>query len=269
MKSMNNNTNTILTKALGNKACIIFGGSIESSGDVNAESPRSGGFRVSNGLKKIQEMIGFSNANNTTLQVMNVTNGMAGSILLQGIGTDRLTENQVSRKEMRVRRTMRRMNANWMHYAIVAILNVSVVYAQGAPRLDLKMEEEKVNLTDVEKRDASTISYLPGDTLLYNIVASNIGDGLMTEPEVVDPIPAGVTYLANTAMGANATITFSIDQGNTYMAWPPTYTVRNAQGELIEREAGPEMVTHIKWSIQRDLNPGDTSNLEFMVEVSR
>jgi hypothetical protein len=53
------------------------------------------------------------------------------------------------------------------------------------------------------------------------------------------------------------------------MAWPPTYTVRNAQGDLIVREAGAEMITHIKWNILSNMNPGDTSNLEFMVEVIR
>jgi len=70
-------------------------------------------------------------------------------------------------------------------------------------------------------------------------------------------------------MGEGTTITFSIDQGRKYMAWPPTYTVRNAQGELIERTASADMVTHIKWLSMKDLTPGENSNLEFMVEVSK
>jgi uncharacterized repeat protein (TIGR01451 family) len=164
---------------------------------------------------------------------------------------------------------MKKLNTNWMHIAIVVILGTSIAMAQGTPKLDLMMAEQKVNLTPSERNDASTISYQPGDTLRYMITASNIGDGLMTEPEVVDPIPAGVTYIAKSATGEAANITFSIDQGVSYMAWPPTYTVRNAQGGLIVREASADMVTHIKWSILQNLNPGEKSNLEFMVEVSR
>lgn len=269
MKSMRKNINTILTSTLEVCTFIPGSGSNGATSRSFSESPLFEGFRTTNRDGQDPTQMAKMVTKNITLQVTNITAVSNQEMLLQGIGTTSMDFFLLSRKEMRVRRTMKKVSTKWMHSAIVAILSVSAIYAQGTPKLDLKMDEQKVNRTAAEMRDGSTITYLPGDTLRYTIVASNVGDGLMTEPEVVDPIPAGVTYIANSAEGENAAITFSIDQGRTYMAWPPTYTVRNAQGEVIQREAGPEMVTHIKWSIQSNLNPGDASNLEFMVEVSK
>lgn len=175
----------------------------------------------------------------------------------------------VGLEQRREREMMRHAKCNTLKMAMIAIVSLSVVFAQGTPKLDIHMVNQKVNLTDAEKKDASIITYAPGDTIKYIITASNVGDGLMSDPEIVDPVPAGVTYIAKSAMGDNTVITFSIDQGNVYIPWPPTYTVRNANGILMKRKATPDMISHIKWSIQRNLNPGDTSALEFLVVVNK
>lgn len=268
-KQTENKISRIFETAQGAFTVLLVGGSNGAGHQVAARSPLFGGFRVTMSQKPIPTRMVFFARIRTAATVMNVTASGLIAKLMHITGMAPVEISPVSPMEMRVRETMKRSNAKWMHYAIVAILSASMVYAQGTPRLDLKMAEQKVNLTASELNDASNISYQPGDTLRYMITASNIGDGLMTEPEVVDPIPMGVTYIANTAMGDETSITFSIDQGRAYMAWPPTYTVRNAQGELIEREASADMITHIKWNILKDLNPGDKSNLEFLVEVSR
>ena len=153
--------------------------------------------------------------------------------------------------------------------AMIAIVSISVAVAQGTPKLDIQITDSKVNLSSAEKEDASTVSYGPGDTLRYSIIAANIGDGLMTSTEVVDPIPAGVIYVAESALGADAEISFSINQGSSYMPWPPYYTVRNSKGILVKRKASADMVSHIKWSLTRDLKPQEKSALEFMVVVSK
>lgn len=159
--------------------------------------------------------------------------------------------------------------SNILGVTVVVMLSVSSAFAQGTPKLDLKIEDQKINLSQTEKRDAKSITYLPGDTLRYILTASNIGDGLMTDPEIVDPIPAGVTYIPETAVGADTDITFSINQGSAYMPWPPYYTVRNSKGILIKRNATPDMISHIKWKILKNLEPGDSRQLEFAVEVNK
>jgi len=178
-----------------------------------------------------------------------------------------LDQNQQSGEKMSM--ITGRASINIMKITIIAILSISVVIAQGAPKLDIQISDSKVNLNSAEKRDATIISYSPGDTLKYTLTATNIGDGLMTNAEVVDPVPAGVTYIVGSAHGADTEISFSINAGSTYMAWPPTYTVRNAKGILIKRKATPKMVSHIKWAFTHNLKPGEGSALEFMVEVNK
>ncbi|NQV40975.1 MAG: DUF11 domain-containing protein [Candidatus Marinimicrobia bacterium] len=164
---------------------------------------------------------------------------------------------------------MKDVLGNISKYAITAIMTFSMVMGQGTPKLDIHIEDQKINLSDAEKKDASLVSYFPGDTIRYMLTASNIGDGLMKNPEIIDPIPAGVTYVAKSALGENTKITFSMNEGSTYMAWPPFYTVRNSKGILVKREATPEMISHIKWNISNDLTPGAASTMEFLVVVNK
>lgn len=164
---------------------------------------------------------------------------------------------------------MKDVLGNITKYAICAIVCLSVVMGQGTPKLDIHIDDQKVNLTAAEKKDASLLSYVPGDTLRYVLTASNVGDGQMHNPEIIDPIPAGVTYVPNSAQGENTEITFSMNQGNTYMAWPPHYTVRNSKGILVKREATPDMISHIKWNISKNLAPGEIATMEFLVEVNK
>ncbi len=153
--------------------------------------------------------------------------------------------------------------------AMVAMISISVAMGQGSPKLDIKIEDAKVNLTTLERDDNSNIRYQPGDTLRYSITASNVGDGLMTSAEIVDPIPAGVTYVAESAKGVDTEISFSINQGSTYMPWPPYYTVRNSKGILIKRTASTDLISHIKWALTDDLKPQEYSSLEFLVVVNK
>ncbi|NQT62731.1 MAG: DUF11 domain-containing protein [Candidatus Marinimicrobia bacterium] len=243
-------------------------------------------------LKSSETAIAGTNAENSNLagawknrktSVQNHTDQMIKSILNVTILTSKMGDksaqrasgqnemernlvgNQIELKE----RKMKDVLGNITKYAISAIMSLSVVMGQGIPKLDIHIDDQKVNLTAAEMKDASLVNYIPGDTIRYVITASNVGDGLMKNPEIVDPVPAGVTYVPNTARGADTEITYSMNQGNTYMAWPPFYTVRNSKGILVKREATPEMITHIKWNISKNLDPGDVSSMEFLVVVDK
>jgi len=151
----------------------------------------------------------------------------------------------------------------------IAVIGLAGVLAQDSPKLNILIEDHKFNMTVAEKSDSTSVSYAPGDTILYVITASNEGDALMKNPVIVDPIPTGVTYVEDSAKGDNSEISFSLDQGSAYMTWPPYYTVRNAKGLLVKREASPDMVTHIKWDINIELKPKESTVLEFLVVVNK
>jgi len=152
---------------------------------------------------------------------------------------------------------------------LMALVIASQVLAQGTPKLELKVAETKVNLTPEEKSGKAKIVYKPGDVIHYTITAQNVGDGVMTTPVVTDPVPAGVVYLPLTAKGENAKITFSINGGLTYLAWPPTYIIKDANGKDVVKNATPEMITHIRWELQKPLAPKEIKILEFEVKVKQ
>lgn len=144
----------------------------------------------------------------------------------------------------------------------------TALYAQGVPKLDLTIFEEKVNSSPAERSGAVKTEYHPADTIRYILTAANVGTGNMTEPFIVDPIPNGVTYLPGTAKGDNTLIEFSIDDGKTYSLWPVKITVLSNSGKMELQEVSPEMITHIRWKILIDIPQGKTHEMEFMVVVN-
>ena len=151
------------------------------------------------------------------------------------------------------------------YFFIISIFSV-FAFAQGVPKLELRIEENKVNKTAAEM-GGEEIVYSPGDTILYFIYALNSGDGIMTDPEVVDPVPEGVVYLPNSVNGENSEKAFSINSGMLYQEWPPEYSVRNTEGDIIIKEATPDMITHIRWKLLNSLSPGEERILSFKVIV--
>lgn len=153
------------------------------------------------------------------------------------------------------------------HLILMALVITSQVLAQGTPKLELKVAETKVNLTPDEKSGKTKIVYKPGDVIHYTITAQNVGDGVMTTPVVTDPVPAGVIYIQLSAKGQDAVITFSINNGMTYQNWPPTYIVKGTDGKDVVKNATPEMITHVRWELQKPLAPSEKKILEFEVKV--
>ncbi|MBN1129418.1 MAG: DUF11 domain-containing protein [Chitinispirillaceae bacterium] len=159
------------------------------------------------------------------------------------------------------------MKINKFRSFLGILVLASLLAAQGTPKLELSIAETKVNMTAAEKSGKKAVAYRPRDVIRYVITAQNVGDGVMTKPVITDPVPAGVAYVPLSAKGEDALITFSINGGYSYQAWPPTYTVKDANGKDVIKEAPPEMITHIRWELQRSLNPKERKILEFNVKV--
>jgi len=149
---------------------------------------------------------------------------------------------------------------------MVAFALTAFAMAQ-APKLELTIIDEKVNMSQAEKEGRAAITYRPGDVIRYTIIATNVGDAVLTSPLITDPVPMGVSYLPNTADGLNSVITFSVNNGQLFQAWPPTYRVLNENGEYEERLASPDMVTHVRWELTKSLEPNESHQMEFEVVV--
>lgn len=159
------------------------------------------------------------------------------------------------------------MNKRIFKSIILFFILGSLLFAQGAPKLELTIIEEKTNMTQAEKEGRAMITYKPGDVIRYTIIATNVGDGVLTSPLITDPIPKGVNYLPISAKGLNSVITYSINNGQLYQSWPPKYNEKDENGKTVEKLASPDMVTHLRWELTKALAPNESHQLEFEVIV--
>ncbi len=150
---------------------------------------------------------------------------------------------------------------------LVALVFGTAAFAQGSPKLELRIAEKKMNMSQAERMGTEAIAYRPGDVIKYTVWAQNIGTGTMTEPVITDPIPAGTSYKPNSAKGKHADVSFSIDGGRTYQAWPPKYEIKDKNGKMVKKAASPDMVTHVQWELKKSLTPKESKQLEFEVTV--
>lgn len=157
--------------------------------------------------------------------------------------------------------------------AVLAIVLIAAACpALASPRLTFSIAQLK---EVVEARNGSrttrmvpALSASPGDVVEYVLSYENRGDEVATDAVIEDPIPKGTTYLANSAVGDGAQVTFSNDGGKTF-AHPVklTYEMRLPSGAVERRVATPAEYTHIRWTLAR-VPPGGTGTVAFRVKVN-
>ncbi len=108
----------------------------------------------------------------------------------------------------------------------------------------------------------------PGDILKFTVAYTNTGKVEARNSMIDDPVPAGTTYIAHSAEGKNAEISFSIDGKKFESPTMLTYKVKQADGSVVEHQAGPEMYTHIRWKLLTPVRPGESGSVSFKVKVN-
>lgn len=141
---------------------------------------------------------------------------------------------------------------------------------QENTKLDLKTTAEK----EVKvKQSGKTITKRmpldkasPGDVVVYTIIYSNVGKGPVLDAVIVDPIPKGVRYIADTAEGKDAEVVYSTDNGRTWQSSPVTQ-MKKPDGSLEKKPVSTERYTHIKWMIKKPVASGQYGRVSFKVTV--
>lgn len=153
-----------------------------------------------------------------------------------------------------------------------AVALVLAAPALAAPRLAISLTQRREVVEQTPRgtttRWVATDAAKPGDVVEYALGYVNQGDSPAVDAVIEDPIPKGTTYLANTATGAGAEITFSSDGGETFA--PPvklTYEYRLPSGAVEKRVATPAEYTHVRW-ILKSVPPGATGTVAFRVKVN-
>jgi len=156
--------------------------------------------------------------------------------------------------------------------SLIALLAASPGAAWAGPRLELRIEQlrevpdEQAGGAAVRLVPASAVH--PGDVVQYVLRYVNRGDEVARDAVIGDPIPQGTTYIAGSAAGEGAEVTFSSDGGKTYAsAVRLTYEIKTPAGAVEKRIATPGDYTHVRWTL-RAVEPGGAGTVSFKVRVN-
>jgi uncharacterized repeat protein (TIGR01451 family) len=160
--------------------------------------------------------------------------------------------------------------------AVLRLAAVAAGLALGAPALAApKITFSIAQLKEVTAQQGGAsatklvpaTAVAPGDVVEYVLTYRNEGDQPATDAHIDDAIPKGTTYLASSAAGEGAEITFSSDGGKTFApAVKLTYEVRLPTGAVEKRVATPAEYTHVRWTL-KSVPPGATGKVSFRVKV--
>jgi len=159
------------------------------------------------------------------------------------------------------------MKFRFITYAVTICALLLPLSAFAELTLSIKAEKEIAVVKNGKKelKRVKVKNFEPGDTIFYSIVYKNTGTEVVTNAIIDDPVPKNTSYVQDSASGANAEITFSIDNGKNYKKpLMLTYELRGKSGEI--RQAKPEEYTNIRWTISK-VPPGGSGKVEFQVKV--
>ena len=136
----------------------------------------------------------------------------------------------------------------------------SSAFAQSAERgcIELKAVAEVEQSYVDERGNAQTrlvpaAKVVPGDEVVWTIVASNVCAAPAGDVAITNPVPQHMRYVGESAFGPGAAIEFSLD-GRAF-APPEALTVAGADGS--RRPARADEYSAIRWVLPRAIGPNE------------
>lgn len=113
------------------------------------------------------------------------------------------------------------------------------------------------------KRLVPAAKVLPGDEVVWTIVASNVCATAAGDVAITNPVPTHMHYVGDSAFGPGADIQFSLD-GRGF-ATASALTVTESDGT--KRAARAEEYSHIRWVLPRPMGPSETLVVRYRATV--
>jgi hypothetical protein len=133
--------------------------------------------------------------------------------------------------------------------SVKAIAEVAVKISQGG--------RETLRLQPADR-------VVPGDEVIYTLEIRSTTAKVQPPPTVDYPIPEHMRYAADSAVGAGAVVSYSIDGGRTF-ARPEELFVTGEDGK--KRPATAEDYTHIRWRLKHILKGNSVAFARFRAIV--
>lgn len=167
-----------------------------------------------------------------------------------------------------VMRTIRGICARVLPLLVLSVLAAGAS-AEGEVRLRnlvQKVEYFTNEAGETESRLIDPASVVPNDELRYTILFENVSEDVIVDAGsvvITNPIPPQVLYIEDSAFGAGTAITFSADDG---FSWGSPDEVMVSDGDR-ERVAAPGEYTHVRWTFEPALEPGQQGSVFFRARL--
>lgn len=165
---------------------------------------------------------------------------------------------------------------------VLGNLQTSAVLAQNVQRqsaVQMRLEaEKKVVQKDAQGKEQvmwqplqGQATVQPGDVIRYIVKGENTSDRPVRSLAFTQPIPQGTVYALNSAtvaQNAGARITYSIDNGKTFVE-KPMVQVKLPDGKVEMRPAPAEAYTHVRWNFGAAVQPKTMMSASYQVRVQQ
>jgi uncharacterized repeat protein (TIGR01451 family) len=105
---------------------------------------------------------------------------------------------------------------------------------------------------------------VPGDEVIYTLAVRNTGADAVAPPTVTKAVPEHTVYIADSAVGPGAEVSYSVDGGRTFDR-AENLTVQGADGR--PRPALAADITHIRWQLKNSLQSNSVAFVRFRAVV--
>ena len=151
----------------------------------------------------------------------------------------------------------------------LALLLASIAAAQeAADPISIKAIAEVESKTMERGREVVKLiaadRVVPGDRVIYTLEVRNIGATAVAAPTVTHPVPEHMLYIADTAVGPGAEVSYSVDGGRSFDR-AENLKVPGADGRT--RPAVAADYTDIRWQLKNSLKANSTAFVRFRALV--
>ncbi len=151
---------------------------------------------------------------------------------------------------------------------LATLVGAAPLAAQDPKPEALAITAQNLMAGDARHQDlADPSALLPGDVVQYRLVFTNVNAFAVQRVEFLDPIPAGLRYVAESARADrdDVRVEYSIDGGATYASRPMIEVI--VDGRPVMQPAPAERYTHVRWQVQGWVQPGAQVTAQFQARL--
>ncbi len=147
---------------------------------------------------------------------------------------------------------------------VESLLQPEVKLTLGAEKKVIKLDENGQENTVWEELKGR-VTVQPGDVIRYTVDGSNSSDVEAANLQIIQPVPTNTIFELGSAKG-NAHITYSIDNGQTFVV-APVVEIILPDGTVELKPAPADAYTHVKWSFDETLTSAEAVKVSYNVVV--